>query len=392
MAMEGYPVPTFDGDGPPDVSFLVQDILSKKWRDWDFRLANPQLSVTLSGPSGLTGNITEQYTELWDAGIEAWSNYIYAQVNGRIFVAGILQPLSLQEQTLSIEALGVSGYPKGIPYLGEYSGIQVDPLDVVRNMWQHLQSFPDGNLGVIVDSSTHTTVRIGTEPQDVSFTTGSGEDVNFSTSEGPYQLNWWDHKDIGDEINNLAKATPFDYVERYEWNAAKTDVNKYIDFGYPRIGRKRFDLTFKQGENILDGVPIQELADTYASDVLFIGAGQGRDAVVGTASQRQLPRIRRVRVFTDQSITSVAQANAISSANLRALMNRISFQEITVQAFHENAPLGSYVVGDDVYVQADIAWLGYTGLWHRIVGYTWDIDNAKVKLTLVPSDAFVYGA
>src|SRR5699024_11949333 len=56
-----------------------------------------------------------------------------------------------------------------LPISSEYKGVQVDPLSLVRRIWSHLQSQPDGDLGLKVDSTT-SPVRIGTKSEDVEFT------------------------------------------------------------------------------------------------------------------------------------------------------------------------------------------------------------------------------
>ncbi len=43
-----------------------------------------------------------------------------------------------------IEASSFSSYAHRVPYLSTYRGVQVDPADVVRAMWSHLQSYPTG--------------------------------------------------------------------------------------------------------------------------------------------------------------------------------------------------------------------------------------------------------
>lgn len=61
----------------------------------------------------------------------------------------------------SLELASVATYPHGAPYQGDpYYGAKVDPVDVVRKLWAHVQSFPDSDLGVTVVGSTP--VRIGT--------------------------------------------------------------------------------------------------------------------------------------------------------------------------------------------------------------------------------------
>jgi hypothetical protein len=315
-------------------------------------------------------------------------------------------PISAQEEVLQFEALGVSTYPYGIPYLGaEYAGIQVDPLAIVRVMWAHAQSFPESALGILVDS-TSSPVRVG-EPEKQAVDENGNlkfEDItnNAGTVTGqkpvmeeakPYTLLWWDLVDMGSEIDTLAKATPFDYYEKPSWNADKTDVVQRIKLAYPRKGGKRLDLRFAQDENIIDVVAVKEGADTYASAVIIVGTGEGRDAVRGYAGERYQKRLRRVAASNQKNIKTTAAANALAINELLSRRGKmLEFSEITVDANHPNAKIGEYETGDDIYVQVNLPWVGDLGIWHRITAYTYKPERDLVTINLARSDSFQYGS
>ena len=57
---------------------------------------------------------------------------------------------------------------------------------------------------------------------------------------------------------------------------------------------------------------------------------------------------------------------------------------------HPNAPLGSWQLGDDVLVRADLPWLGEVEVWVRITG--WSLTGeSTATLTVQRSDLFRYG-
>lgn len=210
----------------------------------------------------------------------------------------------------------------------------------------------------------------------------------------PYELMWWDAPNIGQELNSLAQETPFDFVERTSWNASRTDVSLYLDFGYPRIGKKQTNLEFIQGQNILDVVPVKEASSTFASAVIVIGAGEGRDTIRGFAGRRHLKRVYRTVVIVDKTIKSVAaaQARALNELNWRQ-SQMLELAEITIDATADGAPLGSFDVGDDILPQVYVPWLGgELSLWHRIINYTYKPSRDLITLTLARSDSFTYGA
>lgn len=364
---------------PADTTRVIaQDILTGEFLDWDFPLSGLKVTYRLSGPTVITGRLGPEIPHLSLDAYDGWATWLHVEEEGLIRASGILLPASLDAETLSLECEGPSGYPHGIPYLGEFSKIGVDPLDVVRLIWDHLQSYPDGKLGVQVDA-TKSSVRLGTPKDDKD------------PESGPYTLNWWDTTDCGDEINDLAKQTPFDYAEHVQWNPGKTGVEHRIRLGYPRLGRRRHDLRFAQGENITSIVPLVELGDFYASAVVVTGAGEGRAMVRGTASRREGPRLRRVAVLSDQSVKTTARAKKLAADELRRRAARVSFQKITINAQHPNARLGTFELGDDILVTAVFPYVGQAAIWHRITAYTWSRDSDEVELELAPSESFNYG-
>ncbi|MCG2991460.1 hypothetical protein, partial [Escherichia coli] len=66
---------------------------------------------------------------------------------------------------LVVSAGGFTSYPTGMPWTGkQFSSVSVDPLDVVRLIWDRLQSYEGGDLGVVVDP-TKSEVLLG-NPED----------------------------------------------------------------------------------------------------------------------------------------------------------------------------------------------------------------------------------
>lgn len=405
----GNPVPVFRPKLPPlkqPLRLIAQRILDKAWLDWDLPVQDVEITQSLSGPAIINGYFKPDVKSITELNLDAWACYIHAEIDGEIRASGILMPPGYEDEKLTLEAVGISTYPHGIPWLGmEYAGIEVDPLDVVRIMWAHVQSYPEGNLGATLDS-THSPKTVG-EPEkqkvdengqlvfkDVTNSDGvvTGQEPEMEEAK-PYALMWWDLLDIGSEIDNLAKATPFDYYESPKWNADKTDVLQHIGLAYPRKGKKRFDLRFAQDENIIDTVAVQEGDSTYASAVIIVGAGEGRDAVRGYTGERYEKRLRRVAYSTQKNVKSVLAANALARDELLSRRGKmLEIAEITVDAEHPNAKIGEYETGDDIFVEVDVPWLGVLGIWHRITAYKYRPDRDLVTISLQRSDSFRYGS
>lgn len=366
--------------------YIAQRATTGEFLDMELPLHRDELSWDLSGAGSLRGTVAPDVGALrLDDGrllLEEWGTLIYAEADGIIRWGGIVISSKFDGANWSVEAAGFSSYPHGLPYEGEYSEIQVDPADVVRHIWQHLQSHPDGDLGVVVTGSTDR--RIGTEPRDVEFTTDGGETVAFEA--GPYTLEWWEAPDCGAEIDSLVSETPFEFTEHHEWDG--DEIRHEIRLGYPRIGRKRTDLAFVQGDNVTSVVAPELDGDDFANAVLGLGAGEGKGALQRSTAVRD-GRLRRTHVYTAKDVSSVSRMDARIQSELQRRQDLLTITEVTVQN-HANARIGAWSLGDDVLIEATLPWLGDVAIWSRIVGWTLITENTA-KLSLARSDSFTYG-
>lgn len=395
LIVEGLPVTVAYGAevsasrrGLPPVIFLpstrviAQNILTGEFLHWDLPVKDLEITWTLSGPTVISGMFEPEIRELDGLPLTAHGTWLHVEDSGLIRASGILQPTRADDQKLSVEALGPSSYAAAIPYRGVFSQIGVDPAAVVKHLWQHIQSYPRGDLGVQVHGVTP--VKLGTEPSEqVDFVTGGGEQVSFDRG-GPYKLEWFTNRLIGAEIDELAGETPFDYTERAQWNADKTDVEHHIEIAYPRTGRRRTDLRFADGENILESAPIEEPDGVYADEVIVQGSGEGQSAITGRAALPTPSRLRMPVVVVDKSVTSKQRADARAAEELAArLAAMIEVSEIAVQAKHANAPLGSFSVGDEIQTHLVLPHVGAVSPWSRITGirYLAETEAAVLALT-----------
>lgn len=369
--------------------FIAQDVLTSQFLHWDLPIRDAEITYVLSGSKSITGALSPEFPEIADLGLTPRNTWIHAEEDGQIRGSGILQPGSLEGDSLKIDCAGFASYPHLIPYRGEYSVIGEDTLNIVRHIYSHVQSFPSGDLNVTLDPLL-SGVKLGTQKKDVEFETSSGSDVAFES--GPYELNWWTSKNCGQEIDELAKQTPFDFLERDRWNDDKTEVLHHVQFGYPRVGGKKQNLTFTQDTNIVEVIPIAEDESLYCTEVHVLGAGEGRKRVQGSYVGSTSSRVRVPVVIEDSSYTTVARARAAAEAEYHRRQATTGVESIVIDARHENAQLGTFSEGDDILVQAKVPYLGRIALWHRITEYATSENNAKAVLKLRRSDTFAGGA
>lgn len=345
--------------------------------DMDVPIEDVEIEDVLSGDGGISGEIEPAYTRLLGPDgmpiLKPWHTALYAESDGAIRSGGIIVDASVIGPSLSVEAVGFTGYLRDLPYIGTgYYGVQVDPLDMVRLIWSHAQSKAFGNLGLQVGSTT-SPVRIGTELEQVDFDTEEGP-ISFEA--GPFKLNWYSNHDLAGDIDSLASETPFDYHERHYWDGE--EIVHALDLGYPKIGRRRTDLRFTFGVNIFETPEIERSGDTYASGTLVLGAGEGASMIrsVREPVSRPYGGLRRIAVVVDDTIKTTAKANARADAE-NQWRSRIDDITSIVVRDHPDARLGAAQVGDEILLEADGDWVDIS-MWVRILSISWRPADGNV--------------
>jgi len=147
--------------------FHLQSLPDRTWVDRDVPLQAGQVLEAISGPGSISGYLPANYANL--SAIKEWGALLVAEQDGADPVAAIIDTVTTDWVRLKVEAGGFSMYPTGMPWTdADYSGIQVDPLDITRMIWASLQSKPGGDLGVVLDSDT-SPVLLGI-PEDPKLT------------------------------------------------------------------------------------------------------------------------------------------------------------------------------------------------------------------------------
>lgn len=201
----------------------------------------------------------------------------------------------------------------------------------------------------------------------------------------PYELSWWEAPDCGSEIDSLATQTPFDYRERHAWNADRTDVEHFLDLGQPTLGRRRQDLRFAVGENVIVIPPPEFDGDDFANEVIALGKGDGQAMLRSELSQRD-DRLRRSKVLSAKDVGDLNRLRALADAELRFARTLGSIGELVILD-HLNAPLGSFATGDEIFVQAGGDGWFSTDMWVRILECRLRPDeDSRMTLSVVASE------
>jgi hypothetical protein len=398
----------------------------------------------------LQGTINPQYFGLVGPDglpvIDPWSTFIYAELDGAIQWGGIVTSSDFSGPQWNLQATGFRGYPSGQVYNGaSYSQIDIDPLAVIRFLWAYLQSQPNADLGLQL-ANTSSPVRIGSVLQATDVTPAnfpaSGKAVKNTTTFAvaisitggtvtkvlingvdtgrrtgaftlqpnntitvsysnqpnwtwtaqepiPYQLDWWNGTDIGQELTNLSTVTPFDMSETHSWNSDMTDVVHQLNLGYPRLGTRQSGLRFVEGENITVLPTLNQDGTQYQNAVIGYGAGSGSTQTHWNSGLVDTSRLYRSYAYTNAAESSAEKLAPLARADLMARIGMSVVQSIQVTD-HPHAPFGSFAAGDDILVQLTSGWMRGQAIWHRITSYNYSTLTNQLVLTLARSDSFSY--
>jgi hypothetical protein len=355
----------------------------------DLVVKEPQVIVNLSAPSRCMFKIPagEQYHSAAAIDWKTWGYIIVPEIelNGvrRCLGAQIVTKCDVDYQTgeMSVEGLGIMGYPKNIPWLANFSPIAVDPAEVIQKIWADCQNYTNANLGVqVLPASTGTQMLPG-----YSF---DGNALNFDFF--AMFVRETDFQDSGDMINSIARDIPLDMLEEVTWNSNRTVLNKVIRLGYPYLGYAQTGLAFILGENVITAECAEELEIEPVSDIIIRSWRPGK-TYTSRLSNADPSRFRRVIMEEDANINSTERAAAWAKRKLTRRNIPKSFQKITIDMSHPNAPVGSFWVGDSIWVEAkNYPWKGDISGWHRVTSISFKDDQTIAEVMLRVEGAFNY--
>jgi hypothetical protein len=353
---------------------------------YDINVTNLVIQRNLSDGCDITCDINPFDPSAAGLQFKSYGYYIHCEKimlgKRRIWVTGISQPSDVDEKNgvLHLKCKGFAAYPKGIPWLEDLNWLANDAFRPVVEIWNHLQSFPNGDLGVTVTPQTS-----GVEMLPGYAFDGNLLNLNFFAT----FVRATDKLDCGDYINALARDVPFDYMEISQWNADRTGVNKTFQLGYPRLGLIQQNIAFVLSENVLTAKPHTEAATEYDSDVGITGWFPGIE-YSANLSNADPDRLRRYLDEVDALIDSNERAAAWAHRRLARRQTPPFWETITINPEHPNAPMGSFDVGDTITVQGNMPWFGYIAQDHKIIAISVDVAKNVWQLSLKAEGAFNY--
>lgn len=340
----------------------------------------------LSGAATIQLEVHPDEPSAKDIYFKPWKYWIHVEkmINNerKIWASGVVQPSQIDRKTgmIKLEAKGFAEYPKGLPWLENWNPLACDAFEPVHKIWAHIQSYPQGNLGVTVTPAESGIIMLP----------GYAFDGNI------FNMNFWaefiratDKQDCGDHINKLSRDIPFDYVEKSAWNVGRTGVTKEIVLGYPKGGVDQDNLVFAQHENVIEFSPHLETEIDWASDAIVDGWWPGKQ-YSSTFANADTTRYRRTIYQDDAQINSNERAHVWARRKLSRRQTPAYWESIIVDMNHPNAPFGTYDVGDRIMVRGDMPLVGDVVQEHKIIAIAVEELSGTCMLTLKAEGAFNY--
>ncbi|MFE7276869.1 hypothetical protein [Streptomyces sp. NPDC057623] len=335
----------------PDYRYILARAATGEVLHWNLPLTEVEFGPEKSGPGSLSAALHPTFgRRLSNMLDDAGDTVILVERNSRLLWGGLLWRAQPEGPKLPVEAAGFTSYlHRRFDLHGNLDGrgpyIGADPCQVIRDVWAYAQEQPDGDLEVVVDDTKSTA------------TTGTAKD--------PYTTSKSDPRNLGEIVDEMADIDDgLEWTETVTW-AGRRALRRIV-LGAPRLGRRREELTFTTGANVVGTPQVIKDADSYAQWVIGLGAGEGtkRKVVVDGVRNGRL-RLEHKLETSEKDETKLRQ-RARRERLARQILPTLTELEITD---HPAAPIEALRVGDDVRIQLYEPHTRYDG-WNRIVGWT----------------------
>lgn len=373
---------------------------------------------TLSGPDSIMASI--EYFDPRMIGADGlplfkpWSTAIYAERDGEIITGGFVAspPMTTGEegQGITIECTGFSSLLSGQPFLHDKVWIGVDSALVSWQLWSDYQGRAGGKIpiypadhtgarqanppksGVLLGKKatqtrnvvTTTTTKVDPKTKK-KITTKTSKVVTEDVPAEPYRLSYYSTLDMGQEFDNLAKTTPFDYRMVHRWGSGDGAEIEHLLCYMTRENRgvARPNLRLVMGENVIPVPSVGVVTNKRWTQVLVLGPGEGTSMLRAGATATTRSSVSRTHVIEAKDVKQQAQLNALASHELRKAELDGELTSVTVRN-SPLCPIGTWDLGDALVIEGPPeGWAEGRSFVGRVVAEQYNPDQDTVTLTLV---------
>jgi len=356
-----------------DYRFLLGDInpASGNGLREEIRFSTIKYSHVLNRPGGFEATLRLDDPKATRANLDPGRTAIHVERGGLIDWSGIcwLGAADTDKRTLRVAGQGWWSYFRGpdnrrgryLRHTKTYAA--VDQFEIAQDLINYAQAQPGGDIGVTVGTETSGVTRDQT---------------------------WYhyERKNIGLTVEQLAeRANGFDFGIDVAYDSGGTIV-KTLRF-WNRRGRVT-PLRWWLGTN-LEGLSQTVDASTSANLVDALGAGEGEDILIQTASDPSQLAAYPLRedVVTHKDVSQPGTLQAKASMALAAGRRPLSTAgPVLARQAHPDTELGGWALGDTINVRGADGWIDVDQAL-RIVAYEVSIaedGRETVSVTLVPED------
>lgn len=339
-------------------------------------LSGSKVEIGLCATSSITGQVAPETRWLRSSDgapiLLPMGSALYAEYNGtyiinRIVAGGIVTKATSKDHQLAVQADGWTSYLKRLAWTAAPVRLyEKDPAEVIRTLWNHVQTQPRGNIGLDVDVIT-TDRTVGTYARTGSVIGGGV----IETQDEPFVLAKYATSDLSTAFDQLVETGGIDYAESHMWGPEFASIYHRLRMGYPRLG-KRLEMSLEIGVDVVLVPDVDLDADDHATEVLVYGAGEGPTMAMGHAINTQEDRLRTVRSVVRKDITNWITANSAATQMARLLTGHPD--DITQLVVDEQ--LGLIIdLGDEFRVFGDTGWGGHVDQWVRLLGVSFTPDG-----------------
>ncbi|MBT2390691.1 hypothetical protein J7E87_14970 [Streptomyces sp. ISL-1] len=334
----------------PDYRYIVARAATGEVLHWNLPLTEVEFGPEISGPGSLSAALSPTFAHSLSEMLDAGDAVILVERNAKLAWGGVIWRAEPEGAKLPIEASGFTSYlHRRFDLHGNLDGrgpyVEADPCQVIRDVWEYAQAQPDGALEVVVDD-TKSKAKTG-------------------TAKDPYTTPKWEARNLGEVVDELAEIDDgLEWSETVAWRGRRAE--RRIILGAPKLGRRREDLTFTTGANVVGEPHVIKDADEYAQWVVGLGAGEGKKRKIVLDGVRNGRLRLEHRLETSEKDETKLKQRVRRERLARQILPTLTELEITD---HPAAPIESLRIGDDVCIRLHEPHTTYDG-WNRIVGWT----------------------
>lgn len=356
--IDGTVVGRIDAADASDATSAFTDMIGTVW--------TPQgASLTLSDPVQVT--VDTSAPQITAADVCEGCHAVFFENNGTVLWGGVVWGVDADVETnrVTISGAGWLSYFRHRYIRSTVTYTATEQLNIARGIIDTAQAVANGDIGVLT-SETHTS--------------GVTRDRTY----------WgYERRNVADVVQQLAAVqNGFDF-RFHSFRDSNGDITVEFRTTYPATGR-RTAYVLELGSNI-QLLGYQSTGAYLANTVDAVGAGDGDDLLIRTA-QNPAGLADRPLLETVLSLPEVSVAGTLlEHASRRLGRGSTPATSLAVTVFPDQIPtLGSYVIGDQVYVKGSYGYVVLGG-WYRITSLRVQMDSdggETVTLLLVPGGLF----